>query len=106
MEQFVYRIVPTRTEMLVSGPTDEEKAAIMEHFEYLEALAAKGIVLMAGRTTGTAEKTWGIVILAAESESAAREIALKDPAVARGVMHHELSGYRVAVLSKNWVGNA
>ena len=106
MEEFIYRIVPTRTEMLVSGPTDEEKAAIMAHFEDLEALAWKGIVLLAGRTMGTAEKTWGIVILAAESEAAAREIALGDPAVARGVMNHELSAYRVAVLSRNWVGNA
>jgi len=106
VEHFIYRIVPTRPAMLVSGPTDEEMAAIAAHFEYLEALAGKGIVLLAGRTMGTGEKTWGIVVFAAESEAAAREIALSDPSIARGVMHHELSAYRVAVLSKNWVGEA
>ncbi|HZZ19755.1 MAG TPA: YciI family protein [Opitutaceae bacterium] len=106
MEQFIYRIVPTRPEMILSGPTEEERAAITAHFEHLEGLASKGIVLLAGRTMGTAEKTYGIVILAAENAEAAKELMMKDPAVARGVMHHELHSYRVAVLSKNWIGES
>jgi uncharacterized protein YciI len=104
MEQFLYRIHPTRPQMLISGPTDDEMAAISAHFEHLEALAQKGIVLLAGRTTGTAEKTFGLVIFAAESADAAREFAMRDPAIARGVMQFELYPYRVGVLSKNWIG--
>jgi uncharacterized protein YciI len=104
MLEFIYRIHPTRTEMLLSGPTQEEAAAISAHFEYLESAAEKGVVLLAGRTTGTAEKTYGIVIFAAESLEAAEKFALNDPAIARGVMHHELNAYRVAVLSRNWKG--
>jgi uncharacterized protein YciI len=106
MEQFIYRIVPTRPEMLLSGPTVGEMAAITAHLEHLEAEAAKGVVLVAGRTMETAEKTFGIVIFAAESAEAAREFTIRDPAIARGVMQYELYPYRVAVRSGNWIGNS
>ena len=92
--------------MLISGPTDAEKAAISAHFEHLEAQAEKGVVLLAGRTMGTAERTFGIVIFAAESQAEAEEFARKDPAIALGVMNYELFHYRVAVHSKNWIGES
>ena len=97
--QFLYRIVPTRLEMLVSGPTEAESAAIGAHFAYLQGLAAEGVVLMAGRTIDTGVDTWGIVVFQAASLADAEGVMRADPAVARGVMRGELFPYRVAVWS-------
>jgi uncharacterized protein YciI len=94
MAQWIYRIVPTRPEM-VSAATDEE-SAVAEHFGYLQALKAAGILILAGRTqeeTGT----WGITIFEAPDEASARAVMETDPAVSAGVMSATLYPYAVAV---------
>ena len=63
MAQWIYRIVPTRPEM-VAAATDEESAVIEEHFGYLQALKAAGILILAGRTQ-IDEGTFGITIFEA-----------------------------------------
>ena len=97
--QFLYRIVPTRLEMLVSGPTEREMQIIDAHFAHLRKLADEGVVLMAGRTTDTGLATWGIVVFTAPSLAEAEIVMRADPAIAQGVMHSELFPYRVAVWS-------
>jgi len=97
-EQFLYRVQPARAEMLKSGPTKEESAVVEEHFNYLKNLTAKGVVILAGRTLTTDESTFGLVILRAESEEAAREIMNNDPAVKNGVMRATLFPFRVALM--------
>jgi uncharacterized protein YciI len=85
--QFLYRIVPTRPEMLVSGPTEGEMQVIDAHFAHLQKLAAGGVVLMAGRTVDTGPATWGIVVFTAPSLAEAEVVMRGDPAIAQGVMH-------------------
>lgn len=97
--QFLYRIVPTRLEMLVSGPTEREMQVIDAHFAHLQQLAADGVVLMAGRTIDTGIDTWGIVVFTAPSLAEAEIVMRGDPAIAQGVMRCELFPYRVAVWS-------
>ena len=97
--QFLYRIVPTRPQMLVSGPTQAESAAVGAHFAYLQELVADGVVLMAGRTVDTGVDTWGIVVFQAASAEVADAVMRADPASSRGVMRGELFPYRVAVWS-------
>ena len=97
--QFLYRIVPTRTEMLVCGPTEREMQVIDAHFAYLRQLADEGVVLMAGRTIDTGPATWGIVVFRAASLDEAETVMRADPAIAQGVMQCELFPYRVAVWS-------
>ena len=97
--QFLYRIVPTRTQMLVSGPTEREMQVIAAHFAHLQRLAGDGVVLMAGRTVDTGPATWGIVVFQAASLAEAETVMRGDPAIAQGVMHCELFPYRVAVWS-------
>lgn len=99
MQQFLYRIQPTRLEMLTEGPTDREAAIIGDHFKYLQQLVTEGVVLMAGRTLNADERTFGIVVLRAASEAQASEIVSGDPAVKHGVMLAELFPYRVALWS-------
>jgi uncharacterized protein YciI len=95
--QFVYRIVPMRPQMLVSGPTEREMAVIDAHFAHLQKLAAEGVVLMAGRTMDTGVDTWGIVVFTAPGLAEAERVMRGDPAIAEGVMRCELFPYRVAV---------
>jgi uncharacterized protein YciI len=104
MKQFVYRIQPTRPEMLTKGPTATEALAVGDHFSYLKELTARGVVLLAGRTLTTDDRTFGIVVFAAESEEEAAKIMRADPAVERGVMKAELFPFGVALLSQNWTG--
>ena len=99
MPQFIYTLQPTRLGMLSDGPSAEEQAAVMAHVSHLEAEAANGRVLLACRAQTNHEKTFGIVILQADSEQEAEQLMRADPAVAQGVMTAELYPYRVAVLS-------
>jgi uncharacterized protein YciI len=98
--QYLYKIQPTRLGMLTQGPTPEEAATVAQHFAYLKGLAEQGVVVLAGRTLNTDESTFGIVILNASSDEAARVIMNNDPAVKNGVMCGELYPYRTAVMAK------
>jgi uncharacterized protein YciI len=95
MAQWIYRIEPTRPEMVVRA-TAEESAVVQEHFAYLQALKAAGILILAGRTQ-VDEGTWGITIFDAPDEASARAVMQTDPAVAAGVMTATLYPYAVAV---------
>jgi uncharacterized protein YciI len=94
--QFIYFLRPKRLEMLTKGPTAEEARVSTEHGNYLEGLAARGVVLLAGRTSNNDETTVGIVIVAARDEAAAREIMEHDPFVASSLMTATLFPFRVA----------
>jgi len=85
--------------MLVEGPTPEEAAIVSQHFDYLSALVQSAVVVLAGRTLTTDERSFGIVILRAESDDDARSIMENDPAVKAGVMRAELYPYRIALTS-------
>ena len=100
MNQYLYKIQPTRPEMLIDGATPEEDAAVDAHFSYLQDLTRRGVVLLAGRTLNTDPSAFGIVIFQAESDQHARDIMQADPAVCAGVMRAELFPYRVALMAE------
>jgi uncharacterized protein len=100
MQQFLYRIQPTRVGMLTEGPTEHEAKIVSEHFEHLRRFVDDGTVLMAGRTLNSDERTFGIVVFVAESDAQAAEFVRNDPAVKHGVMRAELFPYRVALWSR------
>ena len=99
MPQFLYRIQPTRPGMLTDGPTEHEAAITDEHFRYLQALVAEGLVLMAGRTLNVDDRAFGIVVFVAASQAEAAELVQNDPAVKHEIMKAELFPYRVALWS-------
>ena len=101
MPEFLYKIQPTRPEMLIGGPTEQEASIIEEHFHYLENLVIEGVVLMAGRTLTADDQSFGIVIFRAGSESEANQIVQGDPVVSQGVMSADLFPYRIALWSAN-----
>jgi uncharacterized protein len=99
MPQFLYRIKPTRLAMLTDGPTEQEASIVGQHFRYLQRLLAEGVVLMAGRTLNTDERSFGIVVFEADSQAEAATLVDNDPAVKQGVMTAEFFPYRVALWS-------
>jgi uncharacterized protein YciI len=105
MLQYLYRLQPSRADMLVTGLTPDEEAAVRAHFSYLETLTQRGVVLLAGRTLNSDEHTFGIVVFAAASGEEAAELVQGDPSVARGVMKAELFPFAVSLLSREWAGD-
>jgi uncharacterized protein YciI len=95
--QFLYRLRPTRTEMVTIGPTPEEEAIVDEHFAYLAALTERGVMVLVGRTQNNDEETFGLCIFQAESEDSARQIMNDDPAVKTGIMRARLYPFRIAL---------
>ncbi|MFG0252948.1 MAG: YciI family protein [Phycisphaerales bacterium JB038] len=94
--QHLYRLQPTRIDMLETGPTAREGAIIEEHFAYLQRLCGERLVLLAGRTLTEDADAFGIVILNAD-ETRARALMEADPAVRGGVMTATLFPFKVAL---------
>ncbi|MBX3418985.1 MAG: hypothetical protein KF851_15380 [Pirellulaceae bacterium] len=99
MNHYIYKIQPTRIEMLSDGPTPEESQVVSEHFSYLQSLANAGRLFIAGRTLLTDERTFGVAVFAAASEQEARAVLAEDPAILHGVMRGEVYPFRVALWS-------
>jgi uncharacterized protein YciI len=95
--EFLYTIKPIRAALLSEEPTDNEAATIKEHFDYLQSLATRGVVILAGRTLNTDQSSFGIVILRARDEATAQAIMEDDPAVKQRIMQATLYPYRVAL---------
>src|SRR5262245_46370337 len=97
---YLYRIQPTRPGMLTEGPTETEAAIVAQHFHYLKGLTERGVVVLAGRTLNTDPSSFGIIILRADTEAAARGVMKNDPAVQQKVMRAELYPYRIALMAR------
>ncbi len=100
MQEFLYRLQLVRGDMLRTGPTDSEQAAVAEHSAYLQGLNTQGVIILVGRTLTTDENTMGLTIFRTESEDAARQIMNSDPAVKKGVMTATLSPFKVILQGK------
>ena len=96
MAEFLYRLRLARPGMFDDGGTGEERATVADHFAYLEKLHGEGVVRFAGRTTTDDERTFGIVVLDADGDTA-RRVMNQDPAVRRGLMRATLYPFRTAL---------
>lgn len=97
MAEFIYVIRPVRPEMLATGMTADEQAAMAAHFAYLQAQASAGIVRLAGRTQTSDAATFGLCLFEASDAAAAAAFTAADPAVARGVVRAEVFPFRTAI---------
>jgi uncharacterized protein YciI len=75
---------------------------VTDHFEYLSALAKKGVVKHFGRTEKPLDDPdlFGIVVLQVENEEAAADIMLDDPCICNEVMRAKLLLYRMIGIDK------
>ena len=100
-KQFIYvlRLVPRLQED--KAWTEQDKAAVDQHFNRFKEAVKSGQLILAGRTHETGDKAFGIAIFEAANENAAREFMNADPAVVAGVMTAELHPFGVALERKN-----
>jgi uncharacterized protein YciI len=100
-KQFIYvlRLVPRLH--ADSAWTKEDNAALERHFTRFQDAAKSGQLILAGRTSESGDKTFGIAIFEAPDEDAARKFMQEDPAVAGGLMTAELHPFAVALQRKN-----
>ena len=101
MEQFIYTLIPTRSDMLSEGLTDRENEVIETHFAYLSDLKDKGVVKLAGRTTNTDASSFGVMVFEAADEEAAQQIMAQDPAVKEKVLAAKLFPFRIALMGSS-----
>lgn len=96
--QFIYilKLIPPLLEE--ANWADGENEIVGRHFANLQRLLEEGKLILAGKTAGLDEKTFGIVILEVASEEEAVTLMRNDPAVAEGIMTAELFPYRVALM--------
>lgn len=99
-KQFIYVLKLIPSLLNSNNWTEKEEKTVDRHFANLQKLLNEGKLILAGKTSGLDEKTFGIVILEVESEAEALTIMKNDPAVAEGIMQAELFPYRVALLRK------
>ena len=96
-KQFIYVIRPVSRLQVEAHWTETDNAVVAEHFGYLKGLLADGRLILAGKTDGLDERTFGIVVFEAESMEAAERTMKDDPAVKAGIMTGEVFGYSVAL---------
>jgi uncharacterized protein YciI len=82
--------------------TAKDKKVLQRHFvRFQDAIKARQLIL-AGRTSESGDKTFGIAIFEAKDEAAARKFMEDDPAVAGGLMTAELHPFTVALERNNF----
>ncbi len=94
MKEYIYLIHPLRHEFFVDR-TPFEDQAMDAHYEYLKQAMLEGKLLLAGPCL---DETFGVVVIHAESDAAAREFMLADPSVSSNVMMAELHPMKISLM--------
>ena len=98
--QFIYVIKPISRLLKEENWTHRENEIVNRHFAFLQKMMSECKLILAGKTEGLDEKTFGIVIIEADSKEEALELMKNDPGVSEGIMVGELFPYKVALLRK------
>lgn len=96
MAEYIYLIHPLR-EGFYEQTTPTEDSVMEEHFQYLKKATEQGIVLLAGPCL---DDTFGIIVLSAKTDEAARAFMFNDPSVKNNVMMAEIHPLRVSLRAK------
>lgn len=99
-KQFIYVLKLIPALLNPDNWTEREEKIVGKHFAKLQVLLEDGILVLAGKTAGIDEKTFGIVIIEVETEEDANTIMRNDPTVAEGIMKAELFPFKTALFKK------
>ena len=94
MKEYIYLIQPRRHAFFES-PTPLEEQVMEAHFEYLKQATSGGTVVLAGPCL---DETFGVVVIRAENDEAARIFMLNDPSVRNNVMMAELHPMKISLM--------
>jgi uncharacterized protein YciI len=98
--QYIYVLKVLPRYLNPSNWTETENKILDDHFSELKKLMENGKLILAGKTQGLDEKTFGIVIIETETEEEATRIMQNDPAVSGGIMKAELFPYQIALFRR------
>jgi uncharacterized protein YciI len=100
-KEFIYvqRLVPR----LYDGQkwTQQDNAASDQHFIRFQEAMKSGQLILAGRTKEPGDKMFGIAIVKASDEAAARAFVKADPLISAGLMNADLHPFGVALENGN-----
>lgn len=98
MNQYMYVLKLIPRLLIASKWTEHDEDIVSRHFAHLKALLEDKKLILAGKTEGLDEKTFGIVIFEANHLDEAKKLMNQDPAIKEGIMSGELFPYRVALM--------
>jgi uncharacterized protein YciI len=93
--QFLIRLFPHRGVALLTNPSPEERTIMAAHRNYVEVLANRGHLILAGLSDDT--NIEGLVIIEADSEDEARGLMVNDPFVLGDLVRAELRPFRTVL---------
>jgi uncharacterized protein YciI len=96
--QFIYVLQLVPSLLIEENWTSHEEKLVDDHFKRLQYLLNTGKLILAGKTDGMDESTFGIVILEVETRQEAEQIMLSDPAVDGGLMTAKLFPFKTALI--------
>jgi uncharacterized protein len=99
-KQFIYVLHLVPRLYADANWTSEDKKVLQRHFARFQEAIKTGQLILAGRTSESGDKTFGIAIFEAKDEAAARKFMEEDPTVASGLMTAELHPFTVALERK------
>jgi uncharacterized protein len=97
-QQYLYKLKPIDQLTEDKNWTEKENETVGRHFGYLQKMLNDRKLILAGKTKGLDDSTFGLVIFEADSEEEALMIMNGDPAVKEGIMTAELFPYQVALM--------
>jgi uncharacterized protein len=89
--EFAYVVKPAFDQSFLASATEEQRAVLERHGEWLEARYSEGRIVFAGRCY---EGPFGLVVFHADGEEHARAFVAEDPSVSAGVQTAELYPFR------------
>jgi len=84
-----------------SGPRPEDMPALQDHVKYLRTLAEQGTSVFSGHTLTFDESAFGLLVVKADSEAAARKIMEADPIIRAGLVKGTVIPFGVGTLGKD-----
>jgi uncharacterized protein YciI len=99
MPHFLMKLIPSRSSF-ATDMTEAETATMKEHAAYWSTLVDAGRCVTFGPVYDPAG-IWGLGIVEADDEAAARKLGAADPAVTKNVGRYEIVQMRVAAVRKS-----
>ena len=100
-KQFIYVLRLVQRLHADANWTPQDEKVLQQHFVRFQEAIKAGQLILAGRTSESGDKMFGIAVFQAKDEAAARKFMEEDPAVAGGLMTAELHPFTVALERKN-----
>jgi len=100
-KQFALLMRPTSSEFFKKTHEPEGMRLIDEHFKRLQALTERGVCIFSGRSLNADETAFGIIVVRADSEAAARKIMEDDALVKAGLVRGTVFPFTVVTVEKH-----